>query len=248
MIMVFDERGKYVETVHSDLYASAMEYVDNEVMAFNVFARYPDFVEPYCGASFVVKDKDMGIRYLFAKTGLDNSFSYSRYYNLYSYDNRVYCNVNFEDFIFELKPDGVKARYRILFGPENVSNHAFETEEQYYKLKAQYPYFEGEFMELDDYTYLMFRGQNGRELFHKHSTKETFALSTGFNDPMTAFFRRPLARYGDRTMVCALPVSEVLACRGILSGPSVNAEEIKKLYSTINVDSNPVLFFYEVVF
>ena len=120
MIMVFDERGKHVETVHSDLYASAMEYIDNEVMAFNVFARYPDFVEPYCGASFVVKDKDMGIRYLFAKTGLDNSFSYSRYYNLYSYDNRVYCNVNFEDFIFELKPDGVKARYRIRLTDEEI--------------------------------------------------------------------------------------------------------------------------------
>ena len=247
-IMIFDERGKHIETIKSDMFSSAMEFIGQDHIAFNIFARYPDFYEPYYGASFVIKGLDMKLKYLFGHPGFDNHFNYTRYYNLYSFNDIVYCNVNFEDVIYELGVDSVKAKYRIIYGPDNVNNHQYKTKEEYYALMELYPFFEGEFIELDDYTYLMFRGENGRELFYKHSTKETLALSSGYNNPMISFFRRPLARYGDKTMVCALPVSEALYCKNILMQTSPDDKNVTELFSSISVDSNPILFFFDVVF
>jgi len=247
LIMLFDERGNHMRTGVSDLYASAMEFIGQDMMAFNIYARYPDFEKPYYGASFVVKNQDMDVEYLFAYPGFDNHFNYSRYYNLYSYADKVYCNVNFEDYIYEMDRDGVKAKYRILFGPENVSRHPFKTQEDYLALKKQYPYFEGEFVELDDYTYIMFRGNNGRELIYRHSDKDTYALSSGFNNPLIAFFRRPMARFGQNTLVCALPVSEALLCKGVLTATSPQNEEINRFFSSVTADSNPILFFFDIV-
>ena len=173
VIMVFDERGRYIEKKRSDLYASAMEYISQDLMAFDIFARYPHNYKPFYGASYVIKGSDMKIEYTFGLPELDSHFNYSRYYNLYSYGRKVYCNVNFDDYIYELNESCVKAKYFISFGPENVSRHSFRTQEEYYALKDQYPYFEGEFVELADYTYVMFRGENGRELLYKHSSKDT---------------------------------------------------------------------------
>lgn len=245
-IMFFNERGKHVETIESDLYASAMEFLDCDNMAFDIYNRYPDFYEPYGNMSYVVKRSDMKCRYLFGRTDLDEHFNYSRYYNLYSFGGKVYCNVNFEDVIYELKADEVKARYRILFGPGNVNNHPYRKKEELYELQKRYPFFEGEFIELEDYTYIMFRGEEGRELIYDHSGKQTYAMSSGFNNPMIAFFRRPIARFEDNTMVCALSVSEAYMCRSALASISPKNMEINNYFSNTTIDSNPILFFFNV--
>lgn len=246
-ILVYDERGNYIETIKSELFANAMEFIDEELMAFDIYNRYSAKMAPYGGASFVIRDKEMNNKYFFGTNNKLDNCNYSRYYNLYSFGGNVYCNVNFEDYIFQLSSDSVKAKYRIEYGPENVNRYPYQTKEELYSLQKQYPFFEGEFVELKDYTYLMFRGEDGNELIYNHSTKETIALSSGFNNPMIVFFRRPMARYKDNTLVCALTASELLVHRSMLSEASIQKETVDRLFSAIDIDSNPVLFFFEVV-
>lgn len=247
IILVYDERGNYIETIKSELFGSAMEFIDEELMAFDIYNRYPAKMAPYGGTSFVIKDKEMNNKYLFGTNNKLDNCNYSRFYNLYSFGGNVYCNVNFEDYIFQFCFDSVKAKYRIEYGPENVNRYPYKTKEELYSLQKQYPFFEGEFVELKDYTYLMFRGEDGNELIYNHSTKETIALSFGFNNPMIVFFRRPMARYKDNTLVCALTASELLAHRSMLSEATIQKETVDSLFSVIDIDSNPVLFFFEVV-
>ena len=245
-IMVFEERGKHVETTKCDLFANAMEYIDCDNMAFDIYNRYPTFYEPYGNMSYVVTGADMECRYLFGHTDLDEHFNYSRYYNLYSFGNKVYCNVNFEDVIYELNANAVKAKYRLFFGPGNVNNHSYRTKDELYDLQKRYPFFEGEFIELEGYTYLMFRGEDGRELIYDHSSKQTYAMSSGFNNPMIAFFRRPMARFEDNTLVCALSISEAFMCRSALASITPQDKEINNYFSNTTIDSNPILFFFDV--
>lgn len=247
-IMIFDERGNPIETIISDLFGSAMEFIDDRTMVFDIFTRYPNFDKTYGNVSFVVKDSDMAIRYMFGITSLDEHFNYSRYYNLYSYGNRVYCNVNFEDYIYEFTKDSVIAKYHVLFGPENMSQHSFTTMEECFDLRKRYPYYEGEFVELADYSYFMFRGENSRELIYKHSSKDTYALSNGYDDPMISFFRRPRARYNDNTLVCVMTASELMLIKGVLMLTAQDNKDVMDLYSSVDLDSNPVLFFFDVDF
>lgn len=198
--------------------------------------------ETYKNKHFAIKDINMKDKYQFGKVNLAPSFNYSRYFNLYKYNDTVYCNVNFQDYIYELGADSVKAKYRLEYGPENISHHQYSTKEEYYALQELYPYYNGEFVELKDYTYIRFRGEDGLELIYDHKSKQTFAMSSGFNRPMTAFFRLPIARIGDNTMVCPLTASELILVRGALK----EDEDLKRLYSNLSIDSNPVLFFYDV--
>ena len=183
VILVYDERGNYIETIKNNLYANAMEFITDELMAFDIYDRYPKSYDPYGDVSFAVRNKDQETKYLFGLTDFKQGFNYTRYYNLYSYDDVVYCNVNFEDYIYELTSDTVKAKYRIIYGPENVNNYPYKNKEELYSLQDNYPFFEGEFVELSDYTYLMYRGLNGNEMFYNHNTKQTVAISSGFNNP-----------------------------------------------------------------
>lgn len=250
-IMIYDERGNYKKSIMSDIYANAMEFINDDLIAYDIYNRYPKNYDPYDNVSFAVRDKKQNVKYLFGLTDYQHEFNYSRYYNLYSFDNVVYCNVNFDDYIYELGLDSVKAKYRIIYGPENVNNHPYKSKEELYSLQRYYPFFEGEFIELSDYTYLMYRGENGLELLYNHSNKETYALSLGFDNPLCAFFRRPLARFGDNTMVCAISASDVYSSRNVLANrnaPNDQKEKINALFQNIALDSNPVLFFFEVVF
>ena len=56
-----------------------------------------------------------------------------------------------------------------------------------------------------------------------------------------------MARYKDNTLVCALTASELLVHRSMLSEASIQKETVDRLFSAIDIDSNPVLFFFEVV-
>lgn len=248
IVLVYDERGNYIETIKTDLYANAMEFITDELMAFDIYSRYPKSYDPYGDVSFTIRNKNQEIKYLFGLTHFKHGFNYSRYYNLYSYDNVVYCNVNFEDYIYELTSDSVKAKYRIIYGPENVNNYPYKNKEELYSLQDSYPFFEGEFVELSDYTYIMYRGLNGNELFYNHNTKQTVAISSGFNNPLLAFFRRPIARYGENTLVCSLSVTDMLTCRKMLLEGSIQNTEVMDLYQRLELDSNPTLFFFEVSF
>ena len=94
----------------------------------------------------------------------------------------------------------------------------------------------------------MFRGENSRELIYKHSSKDTYALSKGYDNPMISFFRRPIARYNENTLVCVLTASEVMLTKGVLMMTAKDNKDVKALYSSVDPDSNPVLFFFDVDF
>jgi hypothetical protein len=246
-IMMYDERGHYIKSIYTNLLsASAMEFISDDLMAYDIYFKFPTYNEKYGNMSFLINNLNMETKYKFGRTDF-KPFSYTRCYNLYSYDNHVYCNVNFKDCIYELKEDGVKAKYRLLYGPENVTEHSFKTKNEYNELQELYPYFDGDFVELKDYTYVMFSGENGRELLYKHSTKETFALSSEFDNPMVTFFRHPNVRYKDNIMVCALSAAEVCYCLMAIIPQTPENNSVKALFPGINIDTNPILFFYELV-
>lgn len=243
VMMVFDERGQFIESSRNLMFLSAMEYVDMDHIAYNIYRIYSPNDDTYGRMSFVVKGLDNKDKYQFGSHNFTEEKIFTRYYNLYSFDGKVYCNVNFQDYIFELGVDSVKAKYRLEFGPQNVTHYHYNSIYDYKRLHYLYPYYNGEFIELDDYTYVVFRGEEGRELIYDHASKRTYALSFGFNKPMTAFFRRPIARYGDNTIVCAISITELFVSRGSMD----KDDELEQLCSKVTTDSNPVLFFYDVV-
>ena len=252
-IMFFDERGHFIEEIESGVFATAFAFINENLMAFDISGRYPYQSSTYYNLTSAVKDRKMNDVYLFGQTGLPEGFNVSRSRNLYSFGDNVYCNVNFEDVIYQLGPDGVLARYRLILTPDNASDYyPFKDAEELDEIWNKHDFFNGVFVELADYSYFNIAIHNYStgmpDLLYRHSDGLSVLLNRGFNDPMMAFLQRPRFRYGDNCLVNCIGASEVLAVKSRFGDRIGSNAKLKELYDGLESDSNPILFFYHVAF
>ena len=64
---------------------------------------------------------------------------------------------------------------------------------------------------------------------------------------MLTFWGYPIARYSDNTLVCSVNASQVMLFKDYLLENSGDSKELKQLYDDLSVDSNPVLFFFDLI-
>ncbi len=249
-IMLFNERGSYVSEINTDLFANSFEFMDTTNIMFNISNRYYRGYKPYDCYSFALKDIEMDIKYLFGYAYFGEDFHMVRNYNLYNYGDTLYCNVNFNDMIYVMGKDGVTAKYSLILKPHSASDFSFKTQDEYESIRKDYPFFDGDFIELKDYSYIHYRGMSSKlmfDLIYNHNTKTTKSVSNYFNSPLLSFFSYPITRYSDNTLVCCVNASQVMIFKDNLFEKSGATEELNLLYMDLSADSNPILFFYEVI-
>ncbi len=248
-MMFFDERGHYLDEIDSEIFATAVEFIDSDNILFDISERYSVGHKPYGDYSFVLKNRNMDIKYLFGKPNHGKGFNFCRTVNLIKCGDSIYGNVNYMDVIYVLDKDGARAKYNLVLKPYSGSDFPFTTQDELFENHRRYSYFNGEFIELKDYSYIFYRAhenENIYSLLYNHKTKTTRAISNGFDDPMSCFFYFPIARYSDNTLVCAVKSSQMNWFKGTLNDALQDSEMLQNLYSDISNDSNPVLFFYQI--
>ncbi len=248
-MMFFDERGHYLHEIDSKIFARAVEFIDSDNILFDISGRYHAGDKTYSDHSFVLKNRNMDIKYLFGKPNYSERFSLSRNVNLIKCGDSIYGNISFMDIIYVLDKDGARAKYNLVMKPHSASDFPFTTQDELDILHSKYSFFDGEFIELKDYSYIHYRAadsENIYDLIYNHKTKTTRALSDGFDELMSCFFAYPKVRYSDNTLVCAVKSSQMNWFKDVLYNTFPDSEILQDLYSDITYDSNPVLFFYQI--
>jgi len=248
-MMFFDERGHYLDEIYCEIFATAVEFIDSDNILFDISGRYYTGNKKYNKYSFVLQNRNMDIKYRFGLPDYDGSFSLSRNVNLIKCGDSIYGNVSFKDIIYLLDKEGAHAKYSLVMKPYAASDFPFSTQDEYESICKKYSFFDGEFIELKDYSYVFYRGHTDEStycLLYNHKTKTTRAISNGFNNPMSCFFFYPITRCSDNTLVCAVKASRMNWFKGALNDALQDSEILQDLYSDITYDSNPVLFFYNI--
>lgn len=252
-IVIFDESGKMVSSIECPMHANSVQFIDDETIVFDVFNFRNKDTETAGGhASYLVKDNRMKELYRFGITDFEHGFNYTRHHTVYSFDGVAYCNVNFDDVIYEMGRDGVKAKYLLEMKPDGAANHLpVRTEKEYNSLWNRYNYFNGDFIELEDYSYFYVSAvePDFREvhLLYSHRTKESYIMINDFDNPMMSFFGIPESRFGDNCLVSWVPATNVISSVKWMS-EKADDPRLRELVSGMNSDDNPVLFFYRVAF
>ncbi len=100
--------------------------------------------------------------------------------------------------------------------------------------------------EVDSYFSISDPKYGELKLIYDHRTHECTSVSNDSYDPLLSFFTSPKERYSDNTLVESVPLNRIMFFKDMFLKEFPNNESVKKLYSNLEPDSNPVLFFYNV--
>ena len=121
----------------------------------------------------------------------------------------------------------------------------------------KYSHFRGVFIELEDFTYLELSHFDPK-IVYSHKEKKVKMYGSNINT-LYHFFDRPVARYGDNTVVVPTSPYRLLQSEKFMREDAakirerfggifieVDKEILDSLYYDMNEEDNPVLFFYEL--
>jgi len=199
--------------------------------------------------AYVVSDNNYNVKY---GVGIDtysknNNYGQGKY--LYRYNDTIYGIPNFEKIVYQFTPDGVKVKYLLDIVSDDVMDFKYNSVEEIFKLEKQYPFFMGEFIEMDNYSiFRIAQKRYGKCAFaiYDHKTKITYMLGGPHNHPFMTFLYKPyLTDFGNSFATSATPV-ELLICKDYFYKNSGPMKDLDALYNDMKVDDNPVLFFYHL--
>ena len=144
--------------------------------------------------AYVVSDNNYNVKY---GVGIDtysknNNYGQGKY--LYRYNDTIYGIPNFEKIVYQFTPDGVKVKYLLDIVSDDVMDFKYNSVEEIFKLEKQYPFFMGEFIEMDNYS--IFRIAQKRYdkcafAIYDHKTKITYMLGGPHSHPFMTFLYKP---------------------------------------------------------
>lgn len=199
--------------------------------------------------AYVVSDNNYKVKYGVGVDTYSENNNYSQKKFLYRYNDTIYGIPNFEKIVYQFTPDGVKAKYLLDIVSDDVMDFKYNSVEEIFKLEKQYPFFMGEFLEMDNYS--IFRIAQKRYdkcafAIYDHKTKITYMLGGPHNHPFMTFLYKPyLTDSGNSFATSATPV-ELLICKDYIYKNSGPMKDLDLLYNDMKVDDNPVLFFYHL--
>lgn len=166
--------------------------------------------------------------------------------------NKIFFNPPYTDTIFQVEPDRVIPYYFLdIKGKGKVEKSDKENADLFFKKLHSMPaYFNGEFVELDDYAVFYISEPKApwlRFAIYSKQQKKTYYCNGGYYDARLRFFIGNRFYYQGNMLVASVNASTLLMfkdelyrfCKG-------EKKEIDELLSGLTEDSNPVLFFYRI--
>lgn len=246
-IMFFDNKGRYKKEQNMSFRFSEFDYVDSTHMVFNIIGR--DRKKIYDNHTYVVTDSKLRELYFFGDDVQTESFTYRKNHGLYLYGTNVYCTINLGTTIYQVGKDSLTAKYNVNI-PDNVTDYSFESDKEFFDLRNKHSFFGDDFIELKDYTVIGYRVPiKGKQFFvYDHETKQTTLLTRKqMQNPLLLFLNSPSTVYKDNIIVQYESSSSLCTYKEMIYKEfSADFPQLEELYDGLTVDSNPVLFFYNI--
>jgi hypothetical protein len=248
-ILLYDLKGNYKSTISCKDRFNGIESIDSDTWALDLQGTSGLSIESFNGYAYGVADKDYNPLFAFGKNIFSKDFNIHRLRDIYSFGGNVYFNVGWENTIYQLKKDSVIAKYRLVYEKDDFVDveKEFFTNEEFDLYSKDNPVFNGEFIELKDYTYISYLSHSQKPfLLFDHKTGLTYNILPGGGDFKLSFMERPIARYGENTLVECVSSTTVSALKNHFYLFYDSLPELDRLYNDLTPNSNPVLFFYDI--
>lgn len=247
-IMYFDKKGRFLRADKMSIRGSEVEMINEDNIVANIYSGMYYEYSSLNDKSFVVLDKKGNPKYSFAKSLYNSTFHVTRMKNLYKFGDEVFCNVNFKNTIYKIAEDGVYAKYKIRFWEDNLEEPIFNNSDEFRNFIELNYFFNGKFVELNDYSYFAFIDPKYGELklIYDHNTHKCTSISNDSYNPILSFFTSPIDRYSENTLVESIPLSRIMFFKDTFMKEFGDNAAVVDLYDNLDLDSNPVLFFYNV--
>lgn len=246
-ILYFDNKGHFEKEQNISFRFSEFAFVDSTNIIFNIIGS--DRKKKYNDHTYVVTDSKLKELYFFGDDIQTESFTYRKNHGLYSYGNNTYCTINLGTTVYQVEKDSLRSAY-IIDIPDNVTNYSFESDKEFFDLRNKHSFFGDNFLELKDYTIIGYRvPRKGNQFFvYDHETKKTTLLTRKqMQNPLLLFLTSPITVYKENVIVQYESSSSLCTYKEMIYKElSEDYPQLKDLYDGLTVDSNPVLFFYNI--
>ena len=253
-LLSFALDGRFLSAKDNPISSFDMNYInDNRFALFSSFNLTADRNRKIEKTSYAIVDKDLKLIYTFGDEPREKhpSFDLTRWRNIFRYGDKVYCTLNFGNDIYELGADSVRAKYKLsitpggLYEPVDEDFESFETLDD---ARKGIPYFYGDFFECKDFSCFLFIMPPFKQqwVFYNHKTGSVMPFTDKTSDPILDFFYSPNAMYGENTLVEPVSATNICMAREHYEKEGIHNKQLDQLFEGMTVDSNPVLFFYDI--
>lgn len=246
-LLFFEPNGKFVKERIDIEGGMDLAFIDEHSIAFDTFTSHAPTKEKFKGASLAVCDGDNNIQYLFGENiAEENVFNVRRPECLYRYGNKAYFAPHWDKNIYEVTTDSIIAKYRIEFKPDDVLNYNFKTSDELHSLMSSYPFFNGSFIEMKDYTWLRYMSQEeiSPSILYSHKDKKTYSIYYEFNNPLYIYLQKPMTLYKGNTVAEVVPALYLYINKNAIEETLGESDFTNSLFSDFNLDDNPVVFLF----
>jgi hypothetical protein len=248
-ILYYTLEGKYVSSERTPFMLYYFEYLESGSKAFEVSNMRDPMVGQYKNCPLIVTDIKNNILYGACHDYSSEKFNFTMNRPLRKIQKDVYFSPNFTNNIFLVQDTSVTAKYHINIKENgmpplnsDITNELFE---EYCK---KYFYFNGDFIELADYTYVNILTPWGNQCaVYSHEKRETYLSLGSGNHPFYTFLNdSPKARFKENTIVIDVDAYDLITQKEYLYKGGKFKVLLDSLFENITEDSNPVLFFYNL--
>ena len=247
-IIYYKYDGQYVSMEEIPFINDYFEYLESGNKAYEIYGMNDPKLGNNKQNSLIVADSTNNLIYSFFKDIYKPEFHYTKNRTLRKFQGNVYYSPNITDTIYLVKDSTVEAKYHINIAEKNVTDMKFETSEQFNDLLNDNYFFNGDFIELKDFTYINVMTPWGYpSAVYVHSKKKVFLNSGVGNHPFFNFLtNEPKARYNENCIVFDVQSYIILASKDKLYGNKKSDPLLDPLFDNLTEDSNPVLFFFHL--
>lgn len=249
-VLFYSINGEYVKTEKQPFMLDYFVYMKSGYKAFNVDGMFDDKLGKEKNKSLIVSTSDNKLVYGFWDCIYRSDFTYSKNRILRNFGDQTFFSPNISDTIYELTDESILAKYHINLGDFGIPEIRKISDKEFSKLLDSHFFFNGDFVELENFTYLNIMTRFGYPgAVYSHKAKKTF-LQSGFGKhPLFIFLNNqvPVARFDDNSIVIQVPSYNVLSLKNRLCDDNLEYKsELDLIYQNMNENSNPVLFIYRL--
>ena len=246
-LLYYSFKGEFSHAEKIPFYYSEMEFSGSNRF-FNTYMFFDSEFDDHRSNSLIVTDDKSNIEYSFYKSIYSEYFTFSKHRILKKFDGKIYFTPNICDTIFEIKNDGVKAKYHIkIDDKDNATTKQYKTTDDFFEIIKENIYFNGNFMEFENSLLFIISSPAGflQFIYYKDKKDEVNMCYHTNNHPLYGLINlAPIERFNNNCIVYIIQAYQLISLKDVLyiQYPQYNSY-LDELYDGLTEDSDPLLVF-----
>jgi hypothetical protein len=249
----FSIDGKFIKSETLPYFFGEVQFTsENTIIGYSSTSNFVKTDDSMSKPTFILSDMEGHIFYSGYPSFYKEGFTLRTNMPIRKFGDEVYFNPQFNDTVFQVKNNTIRARYHLNFpGYKPIIIDDNTTDVSLDNLLKNRPRFAGEFIRLKDAFYIRVMSPIGSPfLIYSDKRKKAFLCNGLHSHPYFEFLiQTPIAtRYGDNILVLAEEPSDILLLKSTLYrlGKDKYESSLDTLFYNLKEDDNQVLFFYNV--